>query len=358
MNIDSSPLKIQEYPLGLWMAGLFSLAIDTFLLIELPEQKIPMLIGGVVFLLFFLLPSILTVEADRTTGLVTITHRSLLRKKTREIPISQIEVVRLGSHTSTDSDGTSTTYRVEIMLKNGEIVPFRSYYSSGRRRKESQAGQLREYLGVGGIDQTPAGLFQMVSQVAQSISGQASATPAENNQPEQVTDGVHWQTQTLNFGQAAVTRWFSPDFKLDESFLFIAQKAADQKAMTGKALKSLGKILFRTAMAIYGFGSDDIPGSDLAEACPLDPRLEPLFMAFTPDPDVARQLLNPWVSMPLVAWAERHPLHTIQSGNASQLVVLYSPKGVYAATLGTLTEAELDELTSLGVELVKSQTSL
>jgi hypothetical protein len=79
-------------------------------------------------------------------------------------------------------------------------------------------------------------------------------------------------------------------------------------------------------------------------------------MAFTNDQAEAQQILNPWTQQPLAEWGAKYPLKQFQSGERfSQIVVLYGPKGVYVATQGTLTPDKLDEITSLGVELVKAQ---
>jgi hypothetical protein len=77
-------------------------------------------------------------------------------------------------------------------------------------------------------------------------------------------------------------------------------------------------------------------------------------MAFTSDPAGARQILNPWVERPLADWAQKYPL---KQGNTNQLAVIFSPQGVYLATMGLVNPEFLQELTALGVELVKAQGS-
>ena len=110
---------------------------------------------------------------------------------------------------------------------------------------------------------------------------------------------------------------------------------------------------------MYGFGSEDTPGLNSGEVLPtLGPQLESHFSAFTSDPGAARQILNPWIAAPLADWATRYPLKQVQKpGLFGQLVVLFSPRGVYIASLGTMIPEAVEELANLGAELVKTQGS-
>jgi hypothetical protein len=54
----------------------------------------------------------------------------------------------------------------------------------------------------------------------------------------------------------------------------------------------------------------------------------------------------------------RYPLKQIQKpGLFGQLVVLFSPRGTYIASLGTMIPEAVEELTNLGIELIKTQGS-
>jgi hypothetical protein len=118
-------------------------------------------------------------------------------------------------------------------------------------------------------------------------------------------------------------------------------------------------MFIKKAIAAYGFQADDTPGLNQAAAlAPLDPALEPHFMAYTNNPASARHMLNPGAAMPLAAWAGRYPLKQFQMGsNSGQLVMLFGPNGVYLATMNRLLPDQANELAALGVELVKSQSS-
>lgn len=78
-------------------------------------------------------------------------------------------------------------------------------------------------------------------------------------------------------------------------------------------------------------------------------------MALTISPGEATQLLNPWTQTPLTAWGERYPLQQFQSNSRfTQIVILYNPNGIHIAALRILPQDKLDELTRLGLELVKA----
>jgi hypothetical protein len=125
----------------------------------------------------------------------------------------------------------------------------------------------------------------------------------------------------------------------------------------GGFMAALGKTLFQQSMTLYGFKDDDVPNMAQAEMlASASPLLDSHFMGFTSDPSEARQIINPWMERPLADWGQRHPLKQFQTkGGISQLVVLFSPKGVYLATMGVLQPDQVEELTALGVEMVKTQ---
>jgi hypothetical protein len=157
-------------------------------------------------------------------------------------------------------------------------------------------------------------------------------------------------------GTSPATRWFSPDFKTQDGFLYLAQKVTGQSS-AGGLMASFGNMLFKQALSMYGFGAEALPNLDGAVVIPSLPgRIEPYFSAFGNLQTETIQVLNPWVQNPLAEWGERHPLKTIQSSSSmSQLSVLFSPQGVYLATLGALRPEQVDEITNLGVELVRAQ---
>jgi len=357
MNNNDSQLVIRDTPMALWIVGVIFAGVGAFFFFLSRGEGYFLLIFFAIGLSILLFSSALTITADKLTRTLTLDYRSLLRHNIKEIPFDEIASISVQHSTSRRKGRTRHSYRVAATLKDGQVVPFRSYYSSGSGSKEQQASQLRAFIGVEGLDETISAIPKMAQAVFQSQQQALTGDPAKIRE----TNGVHWQAQSVAMGAAPVTRWFSPDFKTPDSFLFLAQKTASQGSSAGGGfLASLGSMLFKQSISMYGFRPDDTPGLDQAIALtPLDPSIEPHFIAFTSSDTLsARQTLNPWAVMPLADWGRRHPLQQFQSGTGfSQLVVLFSPNGVYLATLNLLQPDQLDELSALGVELVKSQGS-
>ena len=104
-----------------------------------------------------------------------------------------------------------------------------------------------------------------------------------------------WQIQQLHVGEAPITRWFSPDFKLEDGFLLLAQKPEGMR-ISGKLLGGLGRIFGSRRSACTASARQDSPGMESAAPLePPEPRLEAYYITLTSNPIAARQLLNPWV---------------------------------------------------------------
>jgi hypothetical protein len=327
MNRNDSQLVLHDIPIFLWVFGLIFAGVGAFILFQgerAPAVALILVAFGLGALLF---TSALTITADRITRTLKLEYRSALLQTFKQVSFDDIAGINVERGVSRNQGA----YRAVVTRKDGQVIPFRSYFSSGSRRKERQASQLRDFIGV----QAPQ------SHVAEIRE----------------TNGVHWQIQPMAVGGSTRTRWYSPDFKTPGVFLFVAQKVQGQA--TGGFLASLGSMFFRQAISMYGFQADDTPGLDQAATlAPLDPALEPHFMAFTSDPASARQMLNSRAVVPLADWAGRYPLKQFKMGSRSgQLVMLFGPNGAYLATLNLLQPDQVNELAALGVELVKSQGS-
>ncbi len=358
MDTNNSQLVIREYPFGLWIAGLILAGSGAYFYTKTPGQWIVVAVLAGVGLILLLTATVLTITADRTNGMLTLRYRSLLfLGSKKEIPLSEIAAVQveMSQSGSRSSRGGSSgpSYRIVVVRKDGQVVPFRSYYSGGASGKQKKAAQLRAFLGVEGADQTPLGMLKTGMQEVQQRFQEQQESMTGSQDAEHVTDGVHWKVSTVTFGASAITHWFSPDFQCVSGFLFLTQKVEGQKTVGG----GLGKMLYQQSVGLYGFSSEDTPGLSAAEVLPsLDPQLDSHFSAFTSDSGAARQILNPWIAAPLADWATRYPLKQVQKpGLFGQLVVLFSPRGVYVASLGTMIPEAVEELTNLGVELVKTQ---
>jgi hypothetical protein len=341
MNTNDSQLVIHDVPILLWIFGLIFGGVGILMVIEggAPLPMVLIFLGvGFGFLLF---TSALTITADRITRTVKLQYRSILLRSRKEVAFDEIAGINI--ERSSGSKGGST-YRLTLVRKDGQVVPFRSFSSSGWQKKEKWAGQLREFIGIQDLTRTSPGVL-----------------PTELAQGDiRETNGVYWQIQPMTTqGANAPTgaRWHSLNFKTPGVFLFIAQKA-EGPSSTG-FLASLGSMFVRQALSIHGFQPADTPGlEEAATLSPLDPALEPHFMAYTNSPDSARRLLNSNAAAQLASWAGRYPIQQFGSAsNYSQLMTLFGPNGVYLVMLHLRPPSQANELVALGVELVKSQGS-
>jgi hypothetical protein len=352
MKALAPTLVIRDRPWGQWFFGLFVCSIGVFMALSILQTGnfTGLLIGAVLCgpgLLLIVLPTVLTIRVDGQSGLLILTHCSLLTKQVKEIPLHKIDSIDVRSYgvVITESDGRQTALRPSIIA---EVW------------KRRVAKRLREAVGVGGSD---GYFFRMLTGRDESVNRQVRRWQEEltgpNNQMRE-TAGVHWNVQCVGMGRQPVTRWFSPDYKTNGTFVYIAQVPARKPTAGGTVAKlftrgMVGTLAARASIALYGFTGDDLPDSNRAGLLDLDPPLGSYFMAMTPDAAAARRILNPSVAEVLAEWASRHPLKSLQIWNSTQLVVLFSPNGIYAATPHLLDESQLAELAAAGAELVKAQ---
>jgi hypothetical protein len=326
MNRSDSQLVLHDVPILLWLLGLIFAGVGAFIVFDSGRAPAPALALFAFGLGALLFTSVLTITADRVTRILKLDYRSALRHTIKQVSFDEI----VGINVERSMSRNQSTYQVTVTRKDGQVISLRSFSSSGSGSKERQASQLREFIGVVTQPQQVADIHE--------------------------TDGVRWTIQPIAMGGSRGKRWHSPDVKTPGVFLFVAQKAEGQA--TGGFLASLGSMFFKQAISMYGFHADDTPGLDQAAAlAPLDPAIEPHFMAFTNDPASARHTLNPRTVMPLADWAGRYPLKQFQIGSrSSQLAVLFGPNGVCLCTLDPLRPDQENALTAMGVELVKSQS--
>jgi hypothetical protein len=353
-------LTFRDFPLGLWLTGIALLGVTTYLVTKSAYPTAG--ITGILGLLALFLPAALTISADPTSRTLTLRYGLVIPRSVKQIPFDEINTIRVDCSSTRDHDHPgrrSTSYRLELVKKDGTTLPFRSYYSGDFFMKQRRAEKLRTFIGLAEtVDETPIGILRAAPQMVQPVFERQQEALTGNNQQIRETNGVHWQLQSVAMGATPVTRWFSPDFKMEGGFLYLAQKLVGQQSTGGGFLASIGKTLFRTSISLYGFAADDTPGLDNSNSLvPLDANLEPHYTAFTSKPTAARQILNPWAAMPLCSWAERYPMRQLQQGRFGQLIILYSPNGIYLATLNMLQLDQVDELAALGVELVKAAGS-
>jgi hypothetical protein len=344
MNGQGSAFVLRDVPVFLWIFGLIFMGVGILIIYEGGPPAIIALIMIALGLGILLFTSVLTITADRAIRMLELDSRSIVRHTVIQVPFDEIIGINLERSISRGRGGSSFVYRLALLRKDGQVVPFRSYSSSGRNRKERWAGQLREVIGIQHSNRTPPGML-----------------PLELSQATEIheTNGVKWQIHPMMTQSASAptgARWYSPEFKTPGVFLFLAQKAEGQAS--GGFLASLGKMFIRQALSLHGFQPEDTPGLDQALTLdPLDPAIERYFLAYTNSPDGARRLLNSTVVTQLANWAGRYPLKQFQSGSRyCQLMTLFGPNGVYVAAMNLLQPSQAYELISFGVELVKSQS--
>ncbi len=365
MNPENTKLVLRDYPILGWVFGvaLLIMAASNLVIGTFTSGAPALVVRGILALAglgILLLASALTVTADRVGQLLTLRRRSFLKGSTQEILFSQIDAIQLETSYSQESSrsNSSPTYRIVIVLKDGGVVPFRSYYTSGAGDKTRKIKQLREFIGVGGSDMGMGlmGTLREATKKAQQEMQQQQEALTGSLEDVHQTDGVSWQVQTVVFGGSPVTRWFSPDYQIPDGFVYVTQLIEGQKMAGGGLLASLSGMLFRQTMAMYGFGQEDTPEPEPANMLRLPDPCLAAFSVYTSAPTTAQKLLNPWVVAALADWVRRYPLKKIQSEEIfSQLVVMFSPKGVYVASLGTMIPEAVEDMARLGVELIKTQ---
>ena len=353
--LSSQQLTIREYPIAMWLIAGALLAGGGYSFYQDPGSWVVLTITGLLALLILLLSSVLVVKVDTSSGTLTISHLSAIRRKVRNIPISEVASIYVEQTTNSGDNGSSTTYRVVVALRDGEIVPFRSYYSSGFTAKGEKARKLRDYLGVGGDDQREGNVIEALSSMAQKAYLETIDLFANSPVEEKLVRGARWQIQKVAHHGTCITRIRSDEFKMS-GFLYLAQKGKNQNFARSGPFASLLKTLFQQSIGIYGFSPEDTPDQEFSEIpTSFEPRLDVHYVAFTNDPERAPKLIGQMAVTALVDWAEQHPLKMLTSGdNPGQLVILFSPNGLYLGSIGILKESQIAQLASLGTELLRA----
>lgn len=361
---SSDRLMIRDVPYDLWI---FEACVCVAAILALIFTPIPpfipvvMLIGS---MLGFVFTTTLTVTGEKQNGLLKLAYQSPARTTAKELPMEQIAGVRVAvsGHASRNQRTSGFTlyrsrrngtpmYSVVADMKDGTIVPFRNNGSSKFQPMLQMAEEVCVFLGLPAPspDRPKPELLKTGGILPQAnVFHQESMTgPALL----QETDGVHWHMKTALNSNTAVSRWTSPDYRTPGGFLYLLQKVPTQRG--AGAFSSFAKQMAQASMSMYGITIMDTPGIEGAQPLLLDGEgLESHFMSLASAPG-ARQLLTPLVAQALRGWAERYPLRNFQSGPYPQLAVLFGPDGVSLSMVKKLESRHVEELTALGVSLVK-----
>ncbi len=350
---------LKEYPIVSMLFGLGTIAGAFYFYFRM-NQWIPAAILLVIGLLMVLFSSVLEINGNRITRTLSISRRGLIQRYYREISFDEIAAIQVAVHHGTDSDGDSTTnYRIEIALKNNEIVPLRKSYSSGRRSKEKKAQALREFIGVGGMPSSMGGMFNAAIEMAKK-----TATPQMREEQESITgnqdqiherNGVRWQLKTLGFGNMAIARWNAIDYALPPTrFLYLVQKREGQIEIPSVGfLDSVQDKLFSQSLKIYGFEEKDAPDAANGIQPKLEQHLSELFSAHASDEVLVNHILNAQTKTLLTDWAIKHPA---SKDTSEQMAILYSPTGLYLSMPGYINAEYLEALAEFGTKLFLAQT--
>ncbi len=359
MRDNPNEYSIREFPYTTIIIGLGFIAFGIFNYSKTNNwQNLALLCVIGLFILPF--STVLRVNAHRITRTINISRRGLFQRYHREVQFGEISAIQIGSHYGRDSDNNRTvTYRVEIILKNGEVVPLRKTYSGGRRGKEKTAQALREFVGVGGMSSSLSGAFSAAIEMAKQ-----QVTPQMREEQESITgnqdqiheqNGIRWQLKTLGFGNMPITRWHAIDYFLPPTrFLYLAQKREGQIELPAVGfLDSVHDKLFSQSLKVYNFEEKDAPNAAHGIQPKLDTQLNQLFLAHASDEVLANHILNSRTKILLFDWAKQHPA---SKDSSEQMAILFSPTGLYLTMPGYINSEYLDELTEFGSELFLAQT--
>lgn len=305
-------------------------------------------------LVFLAISQSTTIVADRIKRTVTISNKSIFGSKEVEVPFGQIADFDVEtSRTRSSHRNRGANFRLVLIKTDGEIVPTRGFYTNGYNNKARQARELCQFLNLPGWQEKTENLYQGAFQ------NQAVVTQHSEKVDQGTTSGVTWTIEITSMnGSPVSTRWLSPDFTCPDKFLLIAQKPVSSLNIPGGGLiGNLALQVYRHMLGIYGFLPSDTPGFDPAETITTkDNGFDQHFSVFSNEPAFGQSILNQWTIIPCKNWAERHPMKTIsKSDQSGQLVILFSPRGVHAAVMGTLSRFQTDELINIGVDMVKAQ---
>ena len=282
--------------------------------------------------------TVLMISVDRRNGLLVLTYQSLLSKESVGIALNEIASIDIDA---VWSDGRSD--HVVISTRDGQMTPLRRY---AMMDSEGIAEELRELIGVSGSRLLPdTGPDEILDRHEALISPYAKGHE---------TSGVFWKIHGFSREDVPIARWFSPDFQMQNGFVYVLQKPASQSFPKG----IFGERAMWKSLSFYGLGIWDMPGFGQTELAELNAELSPHFVAFAPCGCKTSSILNRSFTNALADWAARHPLYSVAAGYpVRQLAVLYSPRGVFVCSSYICLDSQLDDFITTGVQLVQAHQS-
>lgn len=327
MNDNKSDQIYVDRPLVIWIFAAAWLILGIIFSRHQRDNLLVMLSVIGVPLAMVLLSPVVTVRGDRQRRVLSIRRRYVWRVKMEEITFDEIAAVQVGENVDSDGD---ITYRVEFILKNGQVVPLRKVYTSGHKEKVRLAQELEEYLAL-----------------ESETAAEGQAQPAF-----QEREGVRWRIDYQESGSLNFMVWFSPDARLPNAFLFLAQYPTAQRSIFGQRwFKTAGKMLLKQALRMHSLNGEDIPDLENAQPLTLPSSLSEHFLGLSDEPQRVDRLLTPWIVRSLSEWGQRHP---VRQGDDHQLTLLLGPRGLSLRLSGGISGALEGEVIALGIDLVKA----
>jgi hypothetical protein len=133
---SNEQVVFRDYPLILWVMGALSIVIGISIRESIMLRLVFLLMGTAA--IGFM--SVLTVTVDHTLGTLNLYYHALFRRSTKVYSVHDVFFV------DAVEDRGEGTYRVQLGLRSGEVVPLRSAYSVGKAGQERLAHKLRSAL--------------------------------------------------------------------------------------------------------------------------------------------------------------------------------------------------------------------
>lgn len=148
---DQNEIHFTHFPVIAWFVGFFCLGAAMLIFTREGLSSGVFVMGGA-GLLFIFLPGIVFITANRTERILFIERRSLsLIGSSKKIRFEEIAVLRLNKQRAKKVDRGRKklfAYRMEVVLKNGDTLPFRAAFSSGNGEKQrDMTQQLSAFIG-------------------------------------------------------------------------------------------------------------------------------------------------------------------------------------------------------------------
>lgn len=143
MDDNTPELMIKVYPTIAWvtlvaMVGLIAINVAA----NPPNWPV---VGALLpaILLIPLLASTVEIQSDRNTRTLTITQRYFYRTVQQRVAFDDIHAIRLRAVHDMEP---GIVYRVELLLKNGDILPIEKVYAGNRKKQEALVQRLRDFI--------------------------------------------------------------------------------------------------------------------------------------------------------------------------------------------------------------------